>query len=102
MEDCAHSDILRGHRSAPGCQVGAVGVGEEEEPEGVVGLWALPWSSCVGSLDPLCHAAPSGTPGRLCRYVRYGVHSCCTYAAPCKTPPPVQSWKWKPKSRSYT
>lgn len=101
-EDCAHSGTLPGRRSVPGCQAGAAGAEEVLGFGHVVGMWAPPWSSCVGSLDPLCHAGRSGTPSPPCRYALSGVHSCCTLAALCRTPPLGQSSRWTPKIRSYT
>lgn len=99
-EDSAHSGRPPGHRSAPGCQAGAA---EEEEVCGhVVGMSAPPWSSCVGSLDPRCHAGRSGRPSRPCRFAQSAAHIRCTLAVLCKTPPRVQSLRWRPKIRSYT
>lgn len=102
VRDSARSGTLLAHQSVPDYRAAGEGAEEELGCGRVVWMWAPPWSSCVGSLDPLCHAGQSDMPGHPCRYERSGARSCCTLAAPCRTPLLVQSLWWRPKIRSYT
>lgn len=100
--DSARSGTPPARQSVPGCRAAGEATGEEPACGHVVWTWGPPWSSCVGSLDPRCHAERSDRPGHPCRYGRSAARSRCRLAVPCRTPLPVPSSPWRPKIPSCT